>query len=147
MFLLSSITVSETSTRNLTSPETLTPSDEYMSSSSIIVMPQGAPTHFSAVGNDVEDVASEQSLRQSVDSPVTAPSHSVGDDVELSDSDSITSGSLLSVSDSDSDEELWEDSRTSVIVEGRESLRAPTEAQLPDEYVILYDETASSEEE
>ncbi|KIK70603.1 hypothetical protein GYMLUDRAFT_253953 [Collybiopsis luxurians FD-317 M1] len=138
------ITVSETFRR--ATPETAGSSDEYMSSSSIIVMPQGAPTRSLGAVNDEDGIAVAGQSPPS--SPATAPStHSIE---EISDSESITSGSLLSVPESDSDDELWEDSRTSVLVEGGESqatLRAPVEDQHPDEYVVLYDEATSSEEE
>lgn len=113
-----------------------------MSSSSIIVMPHNAPTRASAVVED--DHVEEQSPHSSVPgSPITALSN--GDD-EISDSDSETSGSMLSVPDSDSDDELWQDSR-SVFIEGSQAtLRVSNETQEPDEYVVLYDETTSSEE-
>lgn len=141
-----SITVSETFHRG--SPDTLASSEEYMSSSSIIVMPHNAPTRTSVAAHDSNEDGAEQSPNSSMPgSPITAPSN--GDD-EISDSDSETSGSLLSVPDSDSDDELWQDSRTSVLVEGGDSqatLRAPAETQQPDEYVVLYDEATSSEEE
>ncbi|KAJ3789277.1 hypothetical protein GGU10DRAFT_261076 [Lentinula aff. detonsa] len=118
------IRVSETS--HTDSPDTLASSEGYLSSSSIMVMPQ-VPV-----------------------SPMTAPSaHSVSDEVDISDNDSVTSGSLLSVPDTDSDEELWQDSRTSVFVE-RQSAETQTtlrETQQPDEYVVLYDDAISSEEE
>jgi len=140
------ITVSETFHRG--SPDTLASSEEYMSSSSIIVMPHNAPTRTSVAAHDSNEDGAEQSPNSSMPgSPITAPSN--GDD-EISDSDSETSGSLLSVPDSDSDDELWQDSRTSVLVEGGDSqatLRAPAETQQPDEYVVLYDEATSSEEE
>ncbi|KAJ3851824.1 hypothetical protein EV368DRAFT_42270 [Lentinula lateritia] len=144
------ITVSEAFQRD--SPETLASSD-YLSSSSIIIMPRAAPTPSSAPANSGANGngAPEELHRNSTpDSPVTALSaHSVSDDVETSDNDSETSGSLLDVTDSDSDEELWQDSRTSVLVEGhgaeyQATIRATT---LPDEYVVLYDEATSSEEE
>ncbi|KAJ3908964.1 hypothetical protein F5879DRAFT_1041371, partial [Lentinula edodes] len=121
------ITVSEAFQRD--SPETLASSD-YLSSNGA---PEGLHRNSSIPG-----------------SPVTALSApSVSDYVETSDNDSETSGSLLDVTDSDSDEELWQDSRTSVLVEGhgaesQATIRATT---LPDEYVVLYDEATSSEEE
>jgi next-to-BRCA1 protein 1 len=134
------ITVSETHHRS--SPDTLASSEEYMSSSSIIVMPHNASSVPVHDGNG-DSVSSNSSMPGS---PITAPSN---DDDEISDNDSETSGSLLSVPDSDSDEELWQDSRTSVLVEGGDSqatLRALMETQQQDEYVVLYDETTSSEE-
>ncbi|KAF5366933.1 hypothetical protein D9757_010843 [Collybiopsis confluens] len=126
------ITVSETSRR--ATPES---SDEYLSSSSVIVMPEGPPTR--------EDGPVAEPI-----SPTLASSLDLAE--EISDSDSVTSGSLLSMpdSDSDSDDELWEDSRTSVLVEGgtRATMRVSNEVQQPvDEYVVLYDESTSSEED
>ncbi|KAF8832007.1 hypothetical protein HHX47_DHR1000906 [Lentinula edodes] len=145
------ITVSEAFQRD--SPETLASSD-YLSSSSIIIMPTAASTPSSAVANnDANRNGAPEGLHRNSSipgSPVTALSApSVSDYVETSDNDSETSGSLLDVTDSDSDEELWQDSRTSVLVEGhgaesQATIRATT---LPDEYVVLYDEATSSEEE
>ncbi|KAJ3876844.1 hypothetical protein F5051DRAFT_331097 [Lentinula edodes] len=145
------ITVSEAFQRD--SPETLASSD-YLSSSSIIIMPTAASTPSSAVANnDTNGNGAPEGLHRNSSipgSPVTALSApSVSDYVETSDNDSETSGSLLDVTDSDSDEELWQDSRTSVLVEGhgaesQATIRATT---LPDEYVVLYDEASSSEEE
>ncbi|KAJ3922230.1 hypothetical protein F5877DRAFT_34317 [Lentinula edodes] len=145
------ITVSEAFQRD--SPETLASSD-YLSSSSIIIMPTAASTPSSAVANnDANGNGAPEGLHRNSlipGSPVTALSApSVSDYVETSDNDSETSGSLLDVTDSDSDEELWQDSRTSVLVEGhgaesQATIRATT---LPDEYVVLYDEATSSEEE
>ncbi|KAJ3731958.1 hypothetical protein DFJ43DRAFT_998241 [Lentinula guzmanii] len=129
------ISVSETS--HTDSSDALASSEGYLSSSSIMVMPQGPSTPSAAVSGVPV-------------SPMTAPSaHSVSDEVDISDNDSVTSGSLLSVPDSDSDEELWQDSRTSVFVE-RQSAESQTtlrETQQPDEYVVLYDDAISSEEE
>ncbi|KAJ3736846.1 hypothetical protein DFJ43DRAFT_1193872 [Lentinula guzmanii] len=131
--------VSETS--HTDSPDTLASSEGYLSSSSIMVMPQGPSTPSAAVNGGHEAGALEdQSPQSSVPvSPMTAPSaHSVSDEVDISDNDSVTSGSLLSVPDSDSDEELWQDSRTSVFVE-RQSAESQTtlrETQQPDEYVV-----------
>ncbi|KAJ3895140.1 hypothetical protein GG344DRAFT_39484 [Lentinula edodes] len=145
------ITVSEAFQRD--SPETLASSD-YLSSSSIIIMPTAASTPSSAVANnDANGNGAPEGLHRNSSipgSPVTALSApSVSDYAESSDNDSETSGSLLDVTDSDSDEELWQDSRTSVLVEGhgaesQATIRATT---LPDEYVVLYDEATSSEEE
>lgn len=114
-------------------------------------MPTAAPTPSAAAANsDANGNGASEGLHRNSSmpgSPVTAPS--VSDYVETSDNDSETSGSLLDVTDSDSDEELWQDSRTSVLVEGhgaesQATIRATT---LPDEYVVLYDEAISSEEE
>jgi len=130
------------------SPEALASSDEYMSSSSIIVMPQGAPTRSRAVTEN-EGSAIEQSPSSShPGSPIAGPSTQlVGDDLEISDTESNSSESLMSVPDSDSDDELWQDSRTSIFVDGAESQATVRAArQQSDEYVVLY-ETGSSEEE
>ncbi|KAJ4485731.1 hypothetical protein J3R30DRAFT_3697104 [Lentinula aciculospora] len=144
------INVSVTPQRD--TPDTLASSEGYLSSSSIMVMPNGAPTPAAANGRDQENSAfEEQSPNSSVlGSPITARSmHSVSDETDLFDNDSDATGSLLSVSESDSDEELWQDSRTSILVESNvaESQATLTAAQHSDEYVVLYDEATSSEEE
>jgi len=130
------------------SPDDIASSDEYMSSSSIIVMPHNAPTRSSEAAHDTN----EDGATSMPGSPMTAPSssHSNEDEIEISDTESESSASLLSVPDSDSDDELWQDSRTSVVVEGGDSqatLRALDGTQQPDEYVVLYDDATSSEEE
>ncbi|KAJ4002254.1 hypothetical protein F5050DRAFT_1558953 [Lentinula boryana] len=117
--------ISVSGTSHTDSSDTLASSEGYLSSSSIMVMPQGPSTPSAAVNSGDHEA------------------------VDISDNDSETSGSLLSVPDSDSDEELWQDSRTSVFVERQnaESQATLRETQQPDEYVVLYDETISSEEE
>ncbi|KAJ3763141.1 hypothetical protein EV360DRAFT_34151 [Lentinula raphanica] len=127
------ISVSQSSQRD--TPETSTSSEGYLSSSSIMVMPQRAPIPSAASTDDQHDTVDETAEGRSPDSsvavsPMTA--RSVDDEAEISDADSDTTGSLLSVPDSDSDEELWQDSRTT---------------QPSDEYVVLYDDATSSEEE
>ncbi|KAJ3829373.1 hypothetical protein F5880DRAFT_1470735 [Lentinula raphanica] len=126
------ISVSQSSQRD--TPETST-SEGYLSSSSIMVMPQRAPIPSAVSTDDQHDTVDETAEGRSPDSsvavsPMTA--RSVDDEAEISDADSDTTGSLLSVPDSDSDEELWQDSRTT---------------QPSDEYVVLYDDATSSEEE
>ncbi|KAJ3845357.1 hypothetical protein F5878DRAFT_523856 [Lentinula raphanica] len=122
-------------------PETSTSSEGYLSSSSIMVMPQRAPIPSATA----EGRSPDSSVAVS---PMTA--RSVDDEAEISDADSDTTGSLLSVPDSDSDEELWQDSRTSVHFERQEAQESQATmrvAQPSDEYVVLYDDATSSEEE
>ncbi|KAJ3973935.1 hypothetical protein EV361DRAFT_795290 [Lentinula raphanica] len=134
-------------------PETSTSSEGYLSSSSIMVMPQRAPIPSAASTDDQHDTVDETAEGRSPDSsvavsPMTA--RSVDDEAEISDADSDTTGSLLSVLDSDSDEELWQDSRTSVHFERQEAQESQATmrvAQPSDEYVVLYDDATSSEEE
>ncbi|KAJ3721825.1 hypothetical protein C8R42DRAFT_668536 [Lentinula raphanica] len=145
------ISVSQSSQRD--TPETSTSSEGYLSSSSIMVMPQRAPTPSAASTDDQRETVDETAEGRSPDSsvpvsPMTA--RSVDDEVEISDADSDTTGSLLSVPDSDSDEELWQDSRTSVHFERQEAQESQATmrvAQPSDEYVVLYDDATSSEEE
>jgi hypothetical protein len=113
-----------------------------MTSSSIIVMPQVNP---------VEDTATDAVVAASVSSrpasPVTAPLTATEDGDAVSEYGSEASSvSLISVPTSASSEDdvqdaLWEDSRASVHVEPVGDNRDEGE------YVVLYDDSTSDDEE
>lgn len=107
-------------------------SEESLTSSSIIIMPQAASA-TSPQSVEHADAHNTQNTSAEMTSPVTAPSK------PASESGSDTSSvSLISVpSSEDDDEALWQDSRA----HGSEA------AEDPSRYVVLYDEQTSSDEE
>jgi len=150
--------VSETFHRSPPSLEENSASEEYSSlSSSSVIMPRSAPSVPSVV--TTIHTRSRNSPYSSVPgSPVTALSvRSDVDDVDVletisnpdSEASSVSLVSVPSSSSEDEDEELYRDCRSSIRVESStQTLRAPpSQTQQVDEYVVLYDEATSSEEE
>ena len=118
-------------------------SSENSLASSSIVMPQSAPVRSTASS----EVANGQILPQPpcVMSPLTAASRITTDYAASDNGSDASSVSLISVpsSEDDSDEDDWEASRSHVLVPPPGPGRGLTGM----EYVVLYDESSSSEEE
>ncbi|KAK0466362.1 uncharacterized protein EV420DRAFT_1261217 [Desarmillaria tabescens] len=117
-----------------------------MTSSSVIVMPN-APASLQPPLEVTQQQLERLSLSNSNPaSPVIAPS-SV-DVVSIAGSDESFSGaSLISAPSSDSsDEELWEDSRMNASTADSQRTAVPPRANALD-YVVLYDENSSSEDD
>jgi len=127
------ITVTELSNRSKT-----TLSNESLSSSSIIIMPQSAPAQSQS---SVPSVHGNHDASSPVTgSPVTAPSQPPTDDAASDCGSDGSSIELVSVPSSEDEDEpaMWEDSRSHAAVDRTRTAM---------EYVLLYDDNSSSEEE
>jgi len=113
-------------------------SDEASLASSSIVMPASAPVRSASTHATVSDM---QNVQHSPSSHATAVSRLTLEDAVSDDGSDASSVSLISVPSSEDveDDEVWQDSRSHVVVTSPERARAALE------YVVLYDE--SSEEE
>lgn len=115
-----------------------------MTYSSVIVMPK-APESLQPL-----EVTQQQFERLSLSnstpaSPVTAPSSQ--DVISVAGSEESFSASLVSVPSSDSsDEELWEESRMNASTADSQRTAVPPRSNALD-YVVLYDENSSSEDD
>ncbi|KAK0481541.1 hypothetical protein IW261DRAFT_1471201 [Armillaria novae-zelandiae] len=116
-----------------------------MTSSSVIVMPN-APESLQPLEVTQQRLERLSLSNPNPPSPVTAPS-SV-DVVSVAGSDESFSGaSLVSAPSSDSsDEELWEDSRMNASIVDSQRTAVPSRSNALD-YVVLYDENSSSEDD
>jgi next to BRCA1 gene 1 protein len=112
-------------------------SDEASLASSSIVMPASAPVRSASTNA----TASTHNVQHSPSSRATAVSRLTLEDAVSDDGSDASSVSLISVPSSEDveDDEVWQDSRSHVLVTSPERARAALE------YVVLYDE--SSEEE
>jgi hypothetical protein len=116
-------------------------SDDVSLASSSIIMPTPALTRGTAPSDTATVETQDRPASPGATSNVTVKTETTADDAISDVGSDASSVSLISVpSSEDEDDEIWQDSRSHVVVPEPERARAAME------YVVIYDEGSSEEE-